>query len=257
MQTTAGPVQDALEQPFRRARRPVVLVPGREQAEVVIIALHDLDDDARPEQCRIVAPDGILDALTWDIAARAADLVDRDQLAWRQGDVTDFGFAGPAVTAAVITSVPTPVVHVDDGGGEVAEQFHNRWDSSTPVEIDTPPLSAVRDTLDSHAGQGAAEDVDLVTTRARCSTDPVAVLLWAAAGTGATVRAVTDAAAELGLASRTTVYRRLDSLTDAGIVRAVPDHDGERGRPDRTLHREIAVGDDEPLPAAVQTALQG
>ncbi len=255
MQTTSGQLRDTLEQPLRRATRPVVLVPGRAGAATVISALHGLDDDARPEQCRIVAPGGTLDALGWDLAARAADLTDRDRLAWRRGEVTEFALAGPAVTATVITSVPTPVVHVDDGDGAF-EQFRDCWESAAPAEVDALPLSTVCDTLDTHAGHGAGEEIDPATARTRGPTDAVAVLLWAAAATGASVRAVVDTADELGLASAATVYRRLDSLTDAGIVAAVPNHDGERGRPDRTLHRRVAVRDDELLPTAVQTALQ-
>jgi hypothetical protein len=169
-------------------------------------------------------------------------------------EVAHVGGAGPEVTLVVHSSLTPPVGQFGPPSDAAREEFGALWKRGSPVSLDHPAHSSLVAECRATLGEDVVDAFETTELRVRGGLDPVAGLVWAGADAGARVPAVVDVVEAVGLAASSTVYRRIDSLEDLGLIRTVPGRSSGSGRSAETLQRAVDADSDA---ASVQAALCG
>jgi hypothetical protein len=195
----------------------------------LLTALTERDDTL---SIRVLAAEAVLKDLVSDftVAGTIADFVADDVLSLR---TTENRLDGPLVVTEkrVITIVPTDTqtagIGTDDE--ELVENarrhYADRRENAEPFTLRTPPLSRVRETLETEFGPEMTDDFEqmrtvLQTTRDNdhSGLDGVDLCLFAAAKNGALLYDISTWGESVGLASRATFSRKKTAFEEMGLI---------------------------------------
>ncbi len=163
------------------------------------------------------------------VASNAADLVDRGHLEIRttEDDPTNSVVATPdSVVALVDAGRRTGGLVTDDVEFVAAarETYGEDWESAEPYTLRTPPISQVRDTLESEMGSDAEDDFNgvlgsLETARGNGDgLDEVTISLLIAAKNEELFYDISRWGEDVGVASKATFSRMKNELEQTGLI---------------------------------------
>jgi hypothetical protein len=216
-------VGDVVADALGRSEELLVVNPSR----AAMVALVDrLSGAEEPPRVRLFADPETLKALLAEFvpAAMLADLVADGGVAVRtlRSVPRNALLLSPE---SVVALVPGPelvagLVTTDEGFVSGAyEDFDRRWTTAPEYDLGTPPLSRVRETLQSALGEAVATDFEaLLEAAGRGDADAVALSLLAAARNEQLLYDVSGWGEEVGLASKATFSRTKTALENAGLV---------------------------------------
>jgi hypothetical protein len=217
-------VGDVVADALGRSEELLVVNPSR----AAMVALVDrLSATEEPPRVRLFADPETLKALLAEFvpAATLADLVADGVVAVRtlQSVPRNALLLSPE---SVVALVPGPelvagLVTTDEGFVSGAyEDFDRRWGAAPEYDLGTPPLSTVRETLQSALGEAVATDFEalLRAVDGGRDADAVALCLLAAARNEQLLYDVSRWGEEVGLASKATFSRTKTALEDAGLL---------------------------------------
>ena len=208
-------LRDSVASALESAENPVVTAP-RGALGAVVEAVY-----AAEGPCRLVTPAAVLDAASWGTRGRLSDVIDRESRL-RTGSVDTPAVVDDGVAAIVVRTATGTASWADRGPeGDVTETFERLWDDADPVgEIETAGLSAVADAVTEVAGEAAAAELRAETTPSRGPHAPgqVRTAIWAAAASSPRRARLLSTISEAVGVSERTVRRRLDDLTDLGMI---------------------------------------
>lgn len=108
---------------------------------------------------------------------------------------------------------------------DTVESYRTQWDVASPYTLRTPPLSTIRETMESEIGSAAVSDFDgmldaLSTARGDGEgLDEVTICLLVAANNRELFYDVSQWGERIGLASKATFSRTKNRLEENGLVR--------------------------------------
>ena len=209
-------LRETVASALETAENPIVTAP-RGALGAVAEAVYAADSS-----CRLVTPAAVLEAASWGVRGRLSDVIDGESRL-RTGSVDTPAVVDDGVAAIVVRTAAGTASWADPGpAGDVAETLEQLWDDADPVaEIETASLSTVADAVTAVAGETAAAELRAETTPNRGPHAPgqVRTAIWAAAASSPRRARLLSTISEAVGVSERTVRRRLDDLTDAGMVR--------------------------------------
>jgi hypothetical protein len=228
-QNTIGrPLHAIIADTVETAQDVIVVNPARETIRELVKTLDELDSTPA---VNILADERELKDVMDDflIGSLAADLIDADALDIRL-------LNDPPVNSLLVTS--EDVVSVVDVGSTAAglgtddaafveatrEFYEERWDDAQPFTLRTPPLSAVRSTLESELGADTLADFDAVLDSLSVARgdgegiDEVTISLLVAARNEQLLYDISKWGEDVGLASKATFSRTKTQLEDQGLL---------------------------------------
>lgn len=264
MDSVEGSLNQVFAGMLSHVERPVVTLPARDVTKAFVAAFDDADDT----EAKLLLGTGLLSNLEWTTRSQLRTYENTGQVEVREGSVTDVILAGPdtlgTLDAAAIPSLGFLGDHDHYG------QYLDRWEQADPVSFETCGRQELIETADAMLGEDAAETVATETDRAvRSSTgpvgsddggncgslDPISLLVWAGAEANTLGREVTDVVEELGLATRRTSNRRIESLCEEGLIETKTVTEAGPGHPDRRLDLGVDVSTSDPIPSPLRDAL--
>ncbi|WP_435079894.1 transcriptional regulator TbsP [Halococcus sp. AFM35] len=192
-------------------------------------ALRERDDTP---SIRVLAAETVLKDLVSDftVAGTIADFVAEDVLSLR---TTENRLDGPLVVTEkkVITIVPTDAQAAGIGTDDeefvenARRHYVDRWENAEPFTLRTPPLSRVRETLETELGPEVTDDFEQIRTTLQTTRDNdhsgldgVDLCLLAAAKSGALLYDISTWGESVGLASRATFSRKKTAFEEMGLI---------------------------------------
>jgi hypothetical protein len=162
------------------------------------------------------------------VASRAADLVDSGRLELRERDPTEnttvlVSKSDVYVPVHIDTARGTMIARADDFVGDVYEWCEHNWETAEDFDLRTPPLSAVRETMDAEFQMDARDDFDRVLdsaadARDKSELDEVMASLLVAAKHELLHYDVSKWGEDIGLASKATFSRKKGKLEEMGVI---------------------------------------
>ena len=209
----------------------IILAVGL-STDVIDGLLEALTERDHTPSIRVLAAETVLKDLVSDftIAGTIADFVVEDVLSLR---TTENRLDGPLlvtekrVIAVVPTAAQTAGIGTDDEEFVENARRHNadRWENADSFTLRTPPLSRVRETLETEFGPEMTDDFEqmrttLPTTRDNdhSGLDGVDLCLLAAAKSGALLYDISTWGESVGLASRATFSRKKTAFEEMGLI---------------------------------------
>ncbi|WP_226010092.1 transcriptional regulator TbsP [Halomicrobium salinisoli] len=222
-------VTDVLATVFDDASGPVYAVnPSRAAIGDIVTALGEHAD---PPTVRLLAADRLLKDVMDDfiVASRAADLVDEGLLELKVlEDAPNHSLlvTGDSVVAVVDVGEQVAGLTTDDGDFvEGADDYYaDEWERAEAYSLRTPPISQVRETLESDIGPEAASDFEGVLASLQTARgdgdglDEVTISLLVAAKNGELLYDISKWGEDIGLASKATFSRTKTTLEDMGLI---------------------------------------
>ena len=221
--------------------------------DVIDGLLEALTERDHTPSIRVLAAETVLKDLVSDftVAGTIADFVAEDVLSLR---TTENRLDGPLmvtekrVITVVSTAAHTAGIGTDDEEfvEDARRHYADRWENADSFTLRTPPLSRVRETLETELGPEVADDFEqmrttLQTTRDNdhSGLDGVDLCLLAAAKNGALLYDINTWGENVGLASRATFSRKKNAFEEMGLIETekVPI---EVGRP----RQRLVLGDE-------------
>jgi hypothetical protein len=252
MDSTDGAPKEVLTELLHRIETPIVTLPARDVARPFVHALGEVEGEK--EQVDVILAEGVVSELGWPTRTRAAEYVADGWLSIREGPAADVMVVGPETLGTLDASVRPALGFF--GETEEYDRYHERWERSDPVDLDTCGRGELLETTAEIVSEDAAQTVAVETRRdSRGRLDPISLLVWAGAEANVRGSAVADAIEELGLATRRTANRRIESLREEGLVVTETIPEKTRGRPARRLGLGVDVATDEPVPKRIRAAL--
>ncbi|WP_229770539.1 MULTISPECIES: transcriptional regulator TbsP [unclassified Halorhabdus] len=222
------PLRTIIADTVGSAQNVIVVNPARETIRELVTTLDELD---APPAVDVLANERALKDEMDDflIGSLAADLIDADILTIRVLD-------DPPVNSLLVTS--EAVVSVVEAGstaaglGTAEESFveatrafyDERWDEADPFTLRTPPLTAVRSTLEDELGAETVADFDAVLDSLSVARgdgdglDEVTISLLVAARNEQLLYDISKWGEDVGLASKATFSRTKTQLEDRGLL---------------------------------------
>nr|WP_258560404.1 DUF5821 family protein [Halorhabdus salina] len=222
------PLHAIIADTVEAAQDVIVVNPAREMIRELVTTLDELD---APPAVKVLANERALKDEMDDflIGSLAADLIDADILAIRLLDEL-------AVNSLLVTS--EDVVSVVDAGPTAAglgtddvsfveatrDFYDDQWDEAEPFTLRTPPLTAVRSTLESELGTETLADFDAVLDSLSVARgdgegiDEVTISLLVAARNEQLLYDISKWGEDVGLASKATFSRTKTQLEDQGLL---------------------------------------
>jgi hypothetical protein len=178
------------------------------------------------------------------VASRAADLVDNDALALREREPTQnttvFATASSVYVPVRIDGASgTAITRADEFVTDAYEWAEHNWENAERFSLRTPPLSAVRETMDTEFAPEARGDFDRVLdtaagARDTSELDEVMASLLVAAKHELLHYDLSKWGEDLGLASKATFSRKKGKLEEMGVI-TTEKETLEMGRPRQRL----------------------
>lgn len=265
MDSVEGSLNEVFGGMLSQVERPVVTLPARDVTKAFVEAFGDADDT----EAKLLLGTGLLSNLEWTTRSQLLAYQNAGEIEVREGSVTDVILAGPN-TLGTLDAAAIPSLGFL-GDHDHYEQYLDRWKQSERVAFETCGRGELIDTADAMLGEDAAETVATETDRAvRSSTggiggeasgrgcgslDPISLLVWAGAEASVLGREVTDVVEELGLATRRTANRRIESLCEEGLIETQAVPETTPGHPDRRLELGVDVSTNDPIPSGLRDAL--
>jgi len=204
----------------------VVVNPSRETVRELVSSMDDLDTTPHILAAERPLKDVMDDFL---VASTAADLVASDDLTLQILDdepVNSLLVSSGSVISIVTAGDRVAGLVTDDH--EFVESAHNHYselvESAQDFSLRTPPLSQVRETLETDIGPDAATDFDAVLDSLQTARgngdglDEVTISLLVAAKNGELLYDISKWGEDIGLASKATFSRTKTQLEDRGLI---------------------------------------
>lgn len=220
---------DVLREGITRADGNIFLVNPTEETMRELVSIFGSIET--PPEIRLFADEGPLKDLTEDfiVASTIADLVDEDLLSVRileQAPHSSFMLAERFVVSLLKSDEQVAgLVSTDDSFvTSTYSHYRSRWDDADSFSLRTPPLSEIRETLDTEIGPTAVADFDRVLEtleRARGNgdgLDEVTIALLVAANNGELLYDISRWGEDIRLASKATFSRSKNQLEDKGLI---------------------------------------
>jgi len=202
------------------------ICPSRETIDDLVTVLDAVE---APPTVHLLAPERTLKDVTEDfmVAGAAADLVEDEVLTIRTTE-TDSGtlLVDENVVVSVVSAgdMAAGLVTRDDAFVDRAlARSRDRWEGADEYRLRTPPLSKVRDSLESDIGPENATDFDEVlsslgTVRGDSGLDEVTISLLVAAKNRELLYDISKWGEDVGIASKATFSRTKTKLEDMGLI---------------------------------------
>jgi hypothetical protein len=239
-----GPVE-TLSGLFEEASEPVYLTNASfPDVERLVDAVEEFEGSV-PE-IRVLAEVDVLRRVRRDflLSSRAVNYVDEGTLAFGRRQPTDnttLYVSGDLLYVPVHIDTEAATVVSDDAAfiGEAFDWSERNWDAAEDFDLRTPPLSAVRETMDAEFSEPAREDFDRVLDRAsdardRSELDEVMATLLVAAKHELLHYDVSKWGEDIGLASKATFSRKKGELEEMNVLTTRKEK-LEMGRPRQRL----------------------
>ncbi|MDG5776413.1 DUF5821 family protein [Haloarculaceae archaeon H-GB2-1] len=224
---------DGVEELLRGALADVsgqvkVVNPSQETIKSLVTCLGELDDDTTVD---LLANERKLKSVMDDflIASNAADLIAADTLTIRVRESL------PENSLLVSENAVVSLVFAGDRVGglstdndafvtQARDYYDEQWETADEFGLRTPPLSQVRETLESDIGPETATDFDAVLDSLQTARgngeglDEVTISLLVAAKNGELLYDISKWGEDIGLASKATFSRTKTKLEDMGLI---------------------------------------
>lgn len=217
---------DVLQEGLEGADDPLLVNPSRDAIESLVTVLGDTESSVR-----LLVDEGPLKDLADDflVASLIADLVESGTLSVRTLET---------VPRHSLLLTPGRVVSLVEGGRQVAglptsddmfvtrtyEHYESAWEDAPTYTLRTPPLSAIRETLDADIGSAVVEDFDEmldVLDSARGNgegLDEVTISLLVAGKNNELLYDISRWGEDIGLASKATFSRTKNRLEEHSLL---------------------------------------
>jgi hypothetical protein len=180
---------------------------------------------------RMIADESVLKSVMDDfiVASNAADLIDAGSLSMRTTEANvdnSLLVTSDAVRAVVTAGDRVAALTTDDGDfvDSAFDTYTDLWESAPEFKLRTPPISRVRDTLDSDIGEASREDFDSVLASLETARgdgeglDEVTISLLVAAKNDVLLYDISKWGEDVGIASKATFSRTKTKLEDMGLI---------------------------------------
>jgi hypothetical protein len=220
--------EEVLETVFGSTERLLLVDPTKEAIEALTAVTTEAEG---PPSVRVLAEAALLKDVMDDfvVSSNAADHVASGTLSIRSGH-------GAANTLLITDEAVWALVDVTDHiaalGAEdadfvetVRETYEAQWETATPFDLRTPPLSRVRETLGEEIGQDTRVDFDATLDAlesAREATgefDEVTLTLLVAARNDVLLYDISKWGEDVGIASKATFSRTKTTLEEEGLIK--------------------------------------
>ncbi|WP_435346958.1 transcriptional regulator TbsP [Haloarchaeobius sp. HRN-SO-5] len=163
------------------------------------------------------------------VASNAADLVDRGELELRTVEQTPENsllVTEDTVVALVTAGNRVGGLTTDDGEFVTTayDAYTSEWEAAEPFKLRTPPISRVRETLESDIGPQAEADFTTILDSLETARgdgeglDEVTISLLVAAKNEALLYDISKWGEDVGIASKATFSRTKTKLEDMGLI---------------------------------------
>lgn len=200
-------------------------------ADAVAGLVKAVDDHEDPPAVSLLADGPLLKDVMEDflVASRAADLLERDVLGLRTAEV-------PPNQSVIVTDADvTALVSVEEGVGGLDsaddalvaaanDHYGAMVAAGDTFTLHTPPLSRIRESLETELGADTAADFDAVLRAIDdahpdgTGLDEVTISILAAARNGELLYEISKWGEDVGLASKATFSRTKSRMEDAGVI---------------------------------------
>jgi hypothetical protein len=207
----------------------LIVDPSAEAIESLVEVASAFDGDLPP--MRMIADESVLKGVMDDfiVASNAADLIDAGSLSMRttEANVDNSLLVTSDAVRAVVTAgdrVAALTTDDDDFVDSAFETYTDLWESAPEFKLRTPPISRVRDTLDSDIGEASREDFDSVLASLETARgdgeglDEVTISLLVAAKNDVLLYDISKWGEDVGIASKATFSRTKTKLEDMGLI---------------------------------------
>jgi hypothetical protein len=207
----------------------LIVDPSAEAIESLVEVASAFDGDL--PTMRMIADESVLKSVMDDfiVASNAADLIDAGSLSMRttEANVDNSLLVTSDAVRAVVTAgdrVAALTTDDDDFVDSAFETYTDLWESAPEFKLRTPPISRVRDTLDSDIGEASREDFDSVLASLETARgdgeglDEVTISLLVAAKNDVLLYDISKWGEDVGIASKATFSRTKTKLEDMGLI---------------------------------------
>jgi hypothetical protein len=208
----------------------LIVDPSAEAIESLVEVASAFDGDLPP--MRMIADESVLKSVMDDfiVASNAADLIDAGTLSMRtaadEGVDNSLLVTDDAVRAVVTAGDRVAALTTDDETfvESAFESYTDLWESAPEFKLRTPPISRVRETLDSDIGETSREDFDSVLASLETARgdgdglDEVTISLLVAAKNDVLLYDISKWGEDVGIASKATFSRTKTKLEDMGLI---------------------------------------
>jgi hypothetical protein len=223
-------IEDILEAALSDTADDLLVVdPSEESIEALIDVASRFDGDL--PTVRMLANDSKLKSVMNDfiVASNAADLVEAGSLVMHTADEdADNSLLVTRETVRAVVRAGDRVAALttaDDGFVETAfDTYYGMWESAPEFKLRTPPISKVRDSLDTEIGEASRGDFDSVLASLETARgdgdglDEVTISLLVAAKNDVLLYDISKWGEDVGIASKATFSRTKTKLEDMGLI---------------------------------------
>jgi hypothetical protein len=205
-----------------------VVNPSRETMESLVSCLGDIENGVEVE---LLADERKLKDVMDDflVASNAADLLEAGRLTIRVRETLPENallVSENAVVSLVFAGDRVGGLSTDEDAfvTQAREYYEDQWETADEFSLRTPPLSRVRETLESDIGPETADDFDAVLDSLQTARgngeglDEVTISLLVAAKNGELLYDISKWGEDIGLASKATFSRTKTKLEDMGLI---------------------------------------
>jgi hypothetical protein len=224
-------IEDILDAALGETDGELLIVdPSAEAIESLIDVATAFEGDL--PTMRMIADESVLKSVMGDfiVASNAADLIDAGTLSMRtaadEGVDNSLLVTDDAVRAVVTAGDRVAALTTDDETfvESAFESYTDLWESAPEFKLRTPPISRVRETLDSDIGETSREDFDSVLASLETARgdgdglDEVTISLLVAAKNDVLLYDISKWGEDVGIASKATFSRTKTKLEDMGLI---------------------------------------
>jgi hypothetical protein len=222
-------LDDVLAEFIEHRTEPLTVIGPSETVIEHLVEVGTNADD--PPRVRLLAARSTLKEATGDfiVAGRAADLVADGVLSMRTIESppgNDLIISEEDLSALIVAGESAGAVATDDEAFvEHTRGFYDdTWSDANEFSLRTPPLSRVRNTLDTDLGPEVAADFDAVLSSLETARgdgeglDEVTISLLVAAKNAELLYDISKWGEDVGIASKATFSRTKTNLEDLGLL---------------------------------------
>ncbi|MFC5365578.1 transcriptional regulator TbsP [Salinirubrum litoreum] len=207
----------------------LIVDPSAEAIESLVEVATAFEGDL--PTMRMIADESVLKGVMDDfiVASNAADLIDAGTLSMRTAEESvdnSLLVTSDAVRAVVSAGDRVAALTTDDEAfvESAFDAYTELWEAAPDFKLRTPPISRVRETLDSDIGEASRSDFDSVLASLETARgdgeglDEVTISLLVAAKNDVLLYDISKWGEDVGIASKATFSRTKTKLEDMGLI---------------------------------------
>jgi hypothetical protein len=207
----------------------LIVDPSADAIESLVEVATAFDGDL--PTMRMIADESVLKDVMDDfiVASNAADLIDAGTLSMRTTEESvdnSLLVTSDAVRAVVSAGDRVAALTTDDEAfvESAFDAYTDMWESAPDFKLRTPPISRVRESLDSDIGEDSRADFDSVLASLETARgdgeglDEVTISLLVAAKNDVLLYDISKWGEDVGIASKATFSRTKTKLEDMGLI---------------------------------------